>query len=245
MSHVRLHCVSEYLVKAINEGWAKHWKENNWRINNHEQAENSDLWKKLLNLCEMHKVEFVLAKGHAENARCDVLSKNALKQVNLPPDEGFENRDNNDGCIEKITEEGQPCRKCYTPVVKRTPKRRNKTQAYYFEYYLYCPKCQTMYMVEKAKRSFDENASHLVAVRALDSAAKRAERDNAVPGNAGHAWSDNEDKELLAAFDSGTPAKEIALHHGRTQRAIAARLVRLGRIKDRAEVYDGAQPIVP
>jgi ribonuclease HI len=57
----------------------------------------------------------------------------------------------------KITEVGQPCRKCGTPVVKRKPKRKPKPdQAYYFEYYLYCPECRTMYMVEKAKRYFDD-----------------------------------------------------------------------------------------
>ncbi|MBQ4100745.1 MAG: ribonuclease HI, partial [Oscillospiraceae bacterium] len=38
---------------------------------------NSDLWEKLLNLCETHKVEFVWVKGHAghpENERCDRLA---------------------------------------------------------------------------------------------------------------------------------------------------------------------------
>jgi len=84
-----------------------------------------------------------------------------------------------------------------------------------------------------------------VAGAALAKAAKRAERDNSLPGNAGHSWSDEEDQTLLASFDSGTPVKEIASKHGRTQGAIAARLVRLGRIKDRAEVYAGAQPIIP
>jgi hypothetical protein len=84
-----------------------------------------------------------------------------------------------------------------------------------------------------------------VAGKALDSAAKRAERDNSLPGNAGRSWSDEEDKELLALFDSGAPVKSIAAEHGRTQGAIAARLVRLGRIKDRAEVYAEAQLIDP
>ena len=84
-----------------------------------------------------------------------------------------------------------------------------------------------------------------VAGKALDRAAKRAERDNSLPGNAGRSWSDEEDKELLALFDSGAPVKSIAAEHGRTQGAIAARLVRLGRIKDRAEVYAEAQLIDP
>ena len=84
-----------------------------------------------------------------------------------------------------------------------------------------------------------------VAGKALDRAAKRAERDNSLPGNAGRSWSDEEDKELLALFDSGAPVKSIAAKHGRTLGAIAARLVRLGRVKDRAEVYAEAQLIDP
>lgn len=75
------------------------------------------------------------------------------------------------------------------------------------------------------------------AVKALDTTAKRAERNSTLPDNAGHSWSDEEDQALLAHFDSGMPLKELAEKHGRTQGAIAARLVRLGRIKDRAELY--------
>jgi DNA-binding NarL/FixJ family response regulator len=82
-----------------------------------------------------------------------------------------------------------------------------------------------------------------VAGKALDSAVKRAARNSSLPGNAGRAWSDEEDKELLSIFDTGTSVKDIAERHGRTQGAIAARLVRLGRIKDRADVYAGAHPI--
>jgi len=84
-----------------------------------------------------------------------------------------------------------------------------------------------------------------VSGKALERAAKRAERDNSLPDNAGRSWTDEEDKELLATFYAGTPVKTIAAKHDRTQGAIAARLVRLGRIKDRAEVYAGAQPVAP
>ena len=74
-----------------------------------------------------------------------------------------------------------------------------------------------------------------VAVKALDSAEKRAERTKALPDNAGISWSEKEDQELLALFDGNMPVKDIAQKHGRTQGAIASRLVRLGRIKDRAD----------
>ncbi|WP_297724074.1 hypothetical protein [Limnohabitans sp. Rim8] len=79
-----------------------------------------------------------------------------------------------------------------------------------------------------------------VAVSALDKAARRADRDTALPKNAGRSWSDEEDKQFLVIFDSGTPVKEIASRHGRTLGAITSRLVRLGRIKDSTEVRASA-----
>lgn len=162
--HVILHSDSQYLVNAINEGWVTRWKEKNWWRTSQERAVNVDLWEKLLELCAIHRVEWVWVRGHAghaENERCDILAVNALKQADLPPDEGYDNREANDEGKVKITQEGQLCRKCSTPVVKRTPKKPKPTQAYYFEYYLYCPKCQAMYMVEEAKRFFDESMSLL------------------------------------------------------------------------------------
>jgi len=53
----------------------------------------------------------------------------------------------------KITREGQKCRHCGTPVVKKIPQRKQigKNQKYFYQWYLYCPKCYAMYMVEKAK----------------------------------------------------------------------------------------------
>lgn len=54
-----------------------------------------------------------------------------------------------------ITCEGQPCRKCLTPVVKKTTKVKPRGgRAYFFEYFLRCPKCGTFYMLESAKREF-------------------------------------------------------------------------------------------
>ena len=56
-----------------------------------------------------------------------------------------------------ITGEGQPCRKCRAPVVKKTTMAKPRgNRAYYYEYCLYCPKCGTVYMVESARREFPE-----------------------------------------------------------------------------------------
>jgi len=152
---VKLYSDSRYLVDAMTKGWAQKWKENGWWRNKKEKASNIDLWEKLLSLCKQHKIEFEWIKGHAgldANERCDELSMTALKQLNLPADEGYENFPK-DSRVSKIKQEGQLCRKCSTPVVKKVPRRKKKPgQTYYYEYYLYCPNCNSMYMVEEAKR---------------------------------------------------------------------------------------------
>ncbi|HAR46208.1 MAG TPA: hypothetical protein DCS05_08590 [Nitrospiraceae bacterium] len=52
----------------------------------------------------------------------------------------------------KITQEGEPCRKCGERVVKRIPTcKPAENQWYAFRWYLWCPKCGQTYMVETAK----------------------------------------------------------------------------------------------
>ena len=76
-----------------------------------------------------------------------------------------------------------------------------------------------------------------VAVKALDGMNKKTEKQKALPSNAGRPWSTEEDNELLKNFDEGTNVKDIAQLHGRTPGSIASRLVRLGKIQERTEVY--------
>jgi ribonuclease HI len=90
---VRLYSDSQYLVNAIEKGWALRWQANGWKRNSKEKAINPDLWEKLLNLCKIHKVEFIWVRGHAghiENERCDVLATSAILEPNLAVDEGYE-----------------------------------------------------------------------------------------------------------------------------------------------------------
>lgn len=51
-------------------------------------------------------------------------------------------------------EAGEPCRKCGTPIIQKPtkPKPHKPGQTYYYEWYLLCPGCKTMYMVDEAKR---------------------------------------------------------------------------------------------
>ncbi|WP_047248840.1 hypothetical protein [Chromobacterium subtsugae] len=72
-----------------------------------------------------------------------------------------------------------------------------------------------------------------LAARALEMMDGRVRR--APPDHAGHPWSELEETQLLQAFDSGLPLKQIAADHGRSRGAINARLQRLGRIGEQVE----------
>ena len=84
---------SQYVVNAIEKGWAKNWRAKNWKAKKGELRTNHDLWKKLLSVYEKHDVEFRWVKGHAgnmDNERCDQLASQMARRRNLPVDEGYE-----------------------------------------------------------------------------------------------------------------------------------------------------------
>ncbi len=68
----------------------------------------------------------------------------------------------------------------------------------------------------------------LAGVGALEQMAARAQRRAQLPGNVGRAWSSDEEQALVAEFQRGETMAAIAALHGRTLRAIEARLERLG-----------------
>lgn len=93
---VKLYSDSRYLVDAITKNWARRWKNNGWKRNTNDPAQNSDLWERMLQLCDTHQVEFVWVKGHAstpENNRCDELAVAAAHRSDLPADPEFEERE--------------------------------------------------------------------------------------------------------------------------------------------------------
>ena len=80
---------SQYLVNAVELGWARKWKAMGWMRNKKEKALNPDLWDRLLELLSKHKVKFQWIRGHnghPENERCDVLAVKAASEPNLPED---------------------------------------------------------------------------------------------------------------------------------------------------------------
>jgi hypothetical protein len=70
----------------------------------------------------------------------------------------------------------------------------------------------------------------LLGLSAIDLTAARAQRRAQLPDNVGQAWTTDEESKLLAAFKSGESPAAIAQRHGRTLRAIEARLERMGLI---------------
>ncbi len=80
---------SNYVVKAVMEGWLKKWIRTNFKGN----IKNSDLWLRYDSLSRKHHVEFKWVKGHAQNImnnRCDELATAAADGNNLLIDEGYE-----------------------------------------------------------------------------------------------------------------------------------------------------------
>lgn len=91
-SSVRLYSDSQYVVNGMQKGWAKHWRARGWRRSGGKPAENSDLWARLLELCEKNQVEFEWLRGHngnIENERCNTLAQKAASQPDNSPDPGY------------------------------------------------------------------------------------------------------------------------------------------------------------
>ena len=86
---VTVYTDSQYIVKAVKEGWLNKWLATNFAGG----KKNKDLWVKFYNLYKQHQVKFVWVKGHADNEynnRCDVLATTAADGRNLLVDEGYE-----------------------------------------------------------------------------------------------------------------------------------------------------------
>ena len=71
----------------------------------------------------------------------------------------------------------------------------------------------------------------LAAIEALDAVSARSLRRAQLPGSVGKTWSDEEERQLKVEFAGGEPVTVIAAKHGRTVRAIEARLERLGLLR--------------
>ena len=86
---VTIYSDSQYIVRAVKEGWLNKWMATNFA----KGKKNKDLWVKYYNLAQKHQLNFVWVKGHADNPnnnRCDELATAAADGKNLLIDEGYE-----------------------------------------------------------------------------------------------------------------------------------------------------------
>ncbi len=102
---VSVYSDSQYVVDAIEKGWARRWKANGWKRNKKEAAINPDLWERLLNLTDKHAVTFRWVRGHAgnvENERCDELAVAAAKGPSLEADTVYESSITQGGQVQVV-----------------------------------------------------------------------------------------------------------------------------------------------
>ena len=72
---VTVYTDSQYISRAIGEGWLKKWKAAGFTKKG--GLKNAELWRTLDGLLQGHEVRFQWVKGHADNAynnRCDALA---------------------------------------------------------------------------------------------------------------------------------------------------------------------------
>ena len=80
---------SQYVVKAIEEGWLKTWMRTNFKGG----KKNKDLWTRYFHLSQKMNVKLKWVKGHADNPfnnRCDELATAAADGKDLDIDIGYE-----------------------------------------------------------------------------------------------------------------------------------------------------------
>ena len=89
---ITIYSDSQYVVKAVQEGWLKKWINTNFAGG----KKNKDLWMRYHDLAQKHQLRFVWVKGHADNPynnRCDILATSAADGKDLQVDRGFEGAD--------------------------------------------------------------------------------------------------------------------------------------------------------
>jgi len=76
---------SQYLVKGMTE-WVADWQHKGWLNSKKMPVLNRDLWEELLKHADRHSIEWRWVRGHdghAENERCDVLAREAIKELGM------------------------------------------------------------------------------------------------------------------------------------------------------------------
>lgn len=82
---VNLYSDSAYLVNGFKLGWVDKWKGLGWKRTPKDELKNKELWMRLYELGQIHNVNYIKVKGHADNKYnniCDKLATNRIKNPN-------------------------------------------------------------------------------------------------------------------------------------------------------------------
>jgi ribonuclease HI len=81
---VTVYSDSAYTVNAFINGWVYGWEKSGYIKSDNKPVLNEDLWRELLALTRVHRVNFIKVKGHADNEYnniCDKLATDAVKNL--------------------------------------------------------------------------------------------------------------------------------------------------------------------
>ena len=85
---ITIYSDSQYIVKAIEEGWLKNWISTKFKGG----KKNKDLWMEFHELASEQNLKFIWVRGHSDNPfnnRCDELATAAADSDGLLVDEGY------------------------------------------------------------------------------------------------------------------------------------------------------------
>ncbi len=74
---VDLYSDSQYVIKAMTDGWLEKWKRLGWKRSPKDELKNRELWMRLDQAMAKHEISWHWVRGHAghpENERCDGLA---------------------------------------------------------------------------------------------------------------------------------------------------------------------------
>ena len=81
---VEIYSDSAYLINALTLGWLEKWKKNGWKTADKKDVKNKELWMEIDGFMQVHKIDWIKVKGHADNKynnRCDELAVSAIKSL--------------------------------------------------------------------------------------------------------------------------------------------------------------------
>lgn len=78
--HVKIHSDSALIINAFTKGWIANWQNKGWKRADKKPVENRELWEKLLQNTEPHKVSWIKVKGHSDDKLNNRVDELAVKE---------------------------------------------------------------------------------------------------------------------------------------------------------------------